>query len=245
MKNTYWSCSKLGQWLLPRPEAASSKEWKEWEDNAKANTPIRYFIVEVCMDNVQNVVFYIPNKINDIRHYIINRYITKTHALTSNLTRGAYHEYDERILHSAFDELVNFIINEKGWMQIITNSDKYPSKKATAELGLEYLQWETTLTKDYLDPSDPEYNDKTDQAIVAEWIIKAYNWWVIERPNRPDASDASGWSEYCNNHPDIFNDDYETTHPMIEKMTQLEEAYYNEDSEMLIQLIKYRNRLWT
>lgn len=245
MRNRYWSSSKLGLWILPRPEAASSEEWRAWEKNAKENTPIRYFIVEEFFDFVQNVVNYIPDKINNVRYYIKNRYSTKTHTLTSNLQKGLYHELDERILHSMFDELVNFIKHEKGWMELISHRDKYPNKKVTIEMGLEYLRWESTLTKDYLDSDDPDYNTKTEQAIVADWIIEAYHWWTVERPSRPDPMEESGWSEYCDTHDYLFNDDRNTIRPMLDRMDQLEMQYYDEDTEMLIQLIKYRNRLWT
>jgi hypothetical protein len=146
------------------------------------------------------------------------------------------------MLHCLFDELVNFIAIEKGTMNKISNPAPY---KSDIDHGLEYLQWETTIRNTWLDENDPDYNKPTLQAEVAMWIINAYNWWTNIRPNRPDPMDVSGWSDYCDKNPEgvsFSNDDTKEMNAILDKM---EREYYEEDTQMLIQLIKYRTSLWT
>lgn len=65
-----------------------------------------------------------------------NRWNLRTHALTSNLKKGQWHEFDVRLLHTAFDELVNFVEVEQAWLQIVCEEDgqkkhKIPWEKFT------------------------------------------------------------------------------------------------------------------
>lgn len=245
MRISYWSCSKFSRWLTgnTKPQYATASEWDKWEQSTAIARPFRYWIAETALDEIQDFIYFIPKKLDDIRHYIINRYINKLHCLTStSLTKGQYYDFEHRMLHCLFDELVNFIAIEKGTMNKISNPAPY---KSDIDHGLEYLQWETTIRNTWLDENDPDYNKPTLQAEVAMWIINAYNWWTNIRPNRPDPMDVSGWSDYCDKNPEgvsISNDDTKEMNAILDKM---EREYYEEDTQMLIQLIKYRTSLWT
>jgi hypothetical protein len=252
-----WSISKLADIIrgTPKPQSGTSEEWNKWEDDAFMAHPLRYEIVEVYFDKIEDIIFYIPNKINDIIHYYRNRYLTKSHTLTSNLSKGCYHELDDRIIFSLFDELVNFVEVEKAYSNYRYNHDR---KKTwfdkfrllrSPEAGLNYLDWETTLVNDFVEPTDPLYNTPTEQAKVAMWVIKAYKWWKYIRPFRPDPHEVSGWSAYCDTRPLLRMssepEDRDKVIAILEEVTRLENQYNDEDTEMLIQLIKYRNCLWT
>ena len=252
MRNNYWSCSKFADIIrgTQKPDYGTSKQWKEWRTEAKEKYPIRYWIVEEMFDKVQDFVYYPLDKLYNVKYWIINRYVTKTHALTSNLKKGDYWEYDTRILHCLFDELVNFVEIEKAWNQVVWRDEEREKYKAPGwafgpfrtrtwrcpEAGIDYLNWEI---------NDPQTKG-TPQAESAQIILDLYVWWKHTRPNRPDPMDISGWSEYCDNY-DIFDDerDPEESGKMIDTINVIELDYYNEDTEMLKKLIDIRTSLWT
>ena len=213
MKSTYWSCSKFADWLrgTPKLPAGTSKEWSDWKKAAKEKT-VRYWLAEEGLDYLQNLVCWPAHRISDMRLYINNRWITKSHALTSNLKRGQWQDFDERLLHSVFDELVNFVEIEQAWMQVAFSDEDRKKYRAPwyrtifrmrlwrcPEAGLAYLNWAAGLKhdEDWIDKNDPAYGQSTFQALAAQETCALYNWWKNERPNRPDPHDASGWSSYC------------------------------------------------
>lgn len=273
MRN-YFSCSKIADKIrgTPKLEVGSSKDWKNWEEEAKKKHPIRYYIAEELLDKIQNVIMYPIDKIYNIKYWFNNRFITKTHALTSNLKRGQWHEMDERILNCLFDELVSFIEIEKSWKNIICDEDAARKYDApwfskgwsrfrvwrSPEAAMDYLSWEESLVKDEswgLTPDDPEYGFPTHQALAAKEQRELYHWWKYVRPNRPDPYDASGWTEYCGDKRrkgiSLFDDSEETPEEsarigeMLDIHRKLEEEYDMEDEQMLIRLVKIRRSLWT
>lgn len=110
MRANYWSSTKFADWLrgTPKIQSGTAKEWNAWEKGAKA-MKVRYWLAEEGLDYLQDFVNWPLDRLRDIRHYIDNRWISKTHALTSTLKRGQWYELDTRLLHSVFDELVDFV----------------------------------------------------------------------------------------------------------------------------------------
>lgn len=248
MRN-YWNCTKFADKIrgTAKPEYATSEVWREWEQSAKAAHPFRFWLVEEGFEKIQNFINYPIDKLYDLKYYILNRFVTKAHTLQSKLKKGDYHEFDERILHCLFDELVNFVEIEKAWMNVVwsdENKTKYkvpgwavgPFRTRTwrcPQAGIDYLLWEI---------SDP--NCAGHQADTAKATLELYNWWTLERPNRPDPMDVSGWSEHCDKRH-VFDDASDDGMKMIYHMDELERQYDKEDEEMLIKLIKIRKGLWT
>jgi hypothetical protein len=76
MRN-YWTCSKFADWIrgTTKIKCGTGKEWAEWEKAAKARYPIRWWIAEEGLDHIQDVWCYIPERINDVRYYINNRWL--------------------------------------------------------------------------------------------------------------------------------------------------------------------------
>ena len=75
-------------------------------------------------------------------------------------------------------------------------------------------------------------------------------------PNRPDPMDASGWSEICSRRREqgqsLFSslsdktaEEAEETAKALELCNKIEQQYDDEDTEMLIRLVKVRKSLWT
>jgi hypothetical protein len=102
----------------------------------------------------------------------------------------------------------------------------------------------------------PDYGKPTGQAERAREIKELYTWWTVTYRARPDAYDASGWTEYCEasriaNGGKLRWDSDKT--PELEKMSdkahkllqKIEKDYEKEDTAMMIRLIKARDSLWT
>lgn len=212
MKN-YWSCSKFADWLrgTSKPASGTCEAWNTWEKQAKQKS-LRYWLAEEGLDYLQNIVYAPMTFTNAIRRYISNRFVVKTHALTSStLKRGQWHELDTRLLYSAFDELINFVETDLAHKNYICSSAEDRKKFyipwhrkffrlfwRCPEAGLDYLNWASQLKNDdeWLDKNDPEFGKPTQQALAAQEILMLYNWWKNERPNRPDPHDASGLTAY-------------------------------------------------
>lgn len=273
MRLQYWNNTKFACWLrgTPKPLAATWEDWRKWHKQAKVAHPIRYWFAEDFLSSLQNFIYWPTDKLNDIRFYIINRWVTKSHALTSSPTHikpGNWCDLSNRFLPCLFSELVDFVEIEKAsrsmWDEEIAK--EYPVSwyhklfripVRCPGAGLKYLEWETTLVyeKDMCNPT--EVGKPTPQAVAAKEIIELYKWWTQVYPNRVDPHVASGWSDYCDKKREADDDDMsflssnrtpedeELVKDILEKSSQLEKERDTEDEEMMIRLIRIRNQLWT
>lgn len=277
MRRNYWDCTKFADWLrgTPKLEAGSGREWREWTKQAKGSHPIRYWIVEEGLSKLQDIVMWPIDRLYDFKYRFLNQFVTKTHMLKSNLKRGEWHEFDERIMHCLFDELVDFIEIEKAWKNIAFDSaarEKYSNPWYSMgwlrtrswrcpAAGLDYLDWESQLVHDKgwgIDEDSPLFGSLTDQAIAAQEQSALYHWWKYERPLRKDPHDLSGWTEICERRRnsggdllDWLDNESETEEEKVESqrsldlLRKIEQDQEDEDEAMLIRLIKIRHRLWT
>lgn len=278
MRSHYWSISKFSDWVRGTPviPSGTSKEWREWRQTAKSAHPFRYWLAEEGIDYVEKFIFYIPDKIHNVRYYLINRFITKTNSLTAHprdIEPGSWFDVGSRFLPCLFNELVDFVEVEKAWRRVTWNENAAKKYNASVgslnwlkartwrcpEAGIDYLLWESSLVFDseWFPETDPNYAQSTPQALAAIEILKLYKWWTEERPKRLDPMDASGWTELCDQRRQRDNDDWwwssedDTEEEKIASrnsldiMRNLEKQYEDEDTEMLIRLIKIREQLWT
>ena len=277
MRSHYWTIGKFADWLrgTTKLKCGTSEEWNDWEDRAKAAHPVRWWIAEEGLDYLQKIVYYIPDKLDDIRYYINNRWISRSHSLTAHvrdIRPGAWCDVGNRFLPCLFNELQDFVEIEQAWHHCIW-SDEAKTKFDVPwyrsgwlrwrtwrcpEAGLEYLRWATTLTnEEFLDEGEKHKAEPTYQAKAAKEIIELYTWWTVTYRNRPDVHDASGWSAYCEasraaNGGRLSWGSNDKT-PELKKMgskalklsQKIEKAYAKEDEEMMIRLIKIRESLWT
>lgn len=275
MRANYWSCSKFADWLrgTAKPGAETAKGWHLWEKAAKETHPIRYWIVEEGMDYAQNFVNWPADRLNDIRYYINNRWIHVTHGMMSrSLEPGKWHEFETRLLHSSFDQLVDFVEIEQAWHHVCWDNEAREKFKTPwwrkqwffrwgkvwrcPEAGVAHLEWACDLNlNDFYSPGDPEYDQPSPQAIAAKELLELYNWWKFDRPSRPDPMEESGWSAYCDMRRQRgdkwwFGDDKtpeeeQQSRTALDRSQEIEDQYDQEDEEMLIRLIKIRRSLWT
>jgi hypothetical protein len=274
MRSHYWTCSKFADWLRGTPKlgCGTSEQWDEWYKTASAAHPIRYWIAEEGLDYAQKIVYYIPDKLNDLRYYINNRWVSHSHRLTAHprdIRPGSWSDVGNRFLPCLFNELVDFVEIEQAWHHCMWSDDAKTKFDVPwyrsgwlrwrtwrcPEAGLEYLRWASTLTnRDFIEEDvapEPTY-----QAIAAKEIIELYTWWTVTYRNRPDPYEASGWTSACeasraaNGGRLSFSGDKD---PVLKKasdkahklLQKIEADYEKEDEAMMIRLIKIRQSLWT
>lgn len=276
MRNHYWTCSRLADWIrgTTKGGAKTAEGWNEWEKRAKAAYPIRWWLAEEGLDYLQQVVYFIPDKIYSVKYYINNRWVTRTHALTASprdIPRGEWRDVGNRFLPCLFNELQNYVEVELAWWHIAwADSAEKAKYKAPfwatgwfrwrtwrcPQAGLDNLDWQSKLTwsEEEVGVGEPIVGKPTPQAVNAQEILALYKWWTEVYPNRPDPHDISGWTEYCDlkraqGGPFLGEDKTpemkEMASKALDKTREIEEAYEKEDEEMLIRLIRIRNSLWT
>jgi hypothetical protein len=275
--SNYWSCTPFADWVrgTTKLKSGTSEEWHEWQVRAKRDYPIRWWIAEEGLDHLQDFVTYPIRKIYDLKYYINNRYITRTHALTAHhrdIKPGSWSDVGRRFLPCLFNELVDFVEIEQAWSHIAWGN-KEDRKKYDApfyatgwwrwrtwrcpQAGLDHLDWAMTLTDvEWLDEDKKHLAKPTNQALTAKEIKELYTWWTVTYRNRPDPYEASGWSDYCdslrikygNRWIGISEKDPANRNASTKAMKlldKIEKAYEKEDTEMMIRLIKIRDSLWT
>jgi hypothetical protein len=275
MRSHYWTISKFADWLrgTPKLKCGTGEEWQAWEKQAKTTHPIRWWIAEEGLDYLQNLVYYIPDKLNDARYYINNRWVSYSHALTAHprdIKPGQWQDVGNRFLPCLFNELVDFVEVEQAWHHCMWSDDAKTKFDVPwyrsgwlrwrtwrcPEAGLEYLRWAETLTnEEYI--KEGEKVEPTYQAKAAKEIIELYTWWTTTYRNRPEPMDASGWTAYCDAsraaNGGSLSFSYAKDTPEMRKMSdkahkalrKIEAAYEKEDEAMMIRLIKIRQSLWT
>jgi hypothetical protein len=274
MRAHYWSCSKFADWLrgTAKLKAGTSEEWDEWTTTAQMKHSFRYWLAEEGLTYLQNFVNYPTDKLNDLRYYINNRWVSRSHSLTAHprdIKPGEWQDVGHRFLPCLFNELVDFVEIEQAWHHCMW-SDEAKTKFDVPwyrrgwlrwrtwrcpEAGMEYLRWAETLTnKEFLQEGEKEV--PTYQAKAAKEIIELYTWWTVTYRNRPDPYDASGWTAACEANrianggrlsfsaekDPVLKKSSDKAHKLLQK---IEAAYEKEEEEMMIRLIKIRQSLWT
>lgn len=264
--HNHWSCSNIANKIrgTVKPSALEIGKWHEWDEDAKTNHPVRYWLAEEGLDKLQTFISWPTDRINDVRYWLNNRFVAHTHSLTSKLKRGQYHELDTRILHCLFDELVNFVEVELAWSHVCWDEEARKKYKLpfwrkqwytrwflewrNRQAGLDHLAWEMSLMTDD--------GKSTYQAKRAKEVYELYFWWTTVRPSRLDPMEASGWIVYCDKMSkkygpglvswnDRTKDERKESNVLHKKLDKMEKDYDKEDDEMLIKLIKIRKGLWT
>jgi hypothetical protein len=217
----YWSCTPFADWLrgTAKLQAGTAEEWDEWTTTAKMKHNFRYWLAEEFLGNLQDFVTWPTRKMYDLKYYINNRWITRTHALTAHrrdIKPGEWRDVGNRFLPCLFNELVEFVEVELAWWQIAWCSDKEVLAKYKTpfwakgwwrvrtwrckQAGLDNLDWQSKLRwaeDEGFEPGDERIGQLTPQAKNAQEILDLYKWWTEVYHQRPDPHDASGWTEYC------------------------------------------------
>jgi len=214
----YWSCTPFADWLrgTKKLSMGTSEEWDNWTTRAQMKHNFRYWLAEEALGHIQDFVTWPIRKIYDIKYYINNRWVSRTHSLTAHardIKPGQWQDVGNRFLPCLFNELVDFVEVETAWSHIAWGDKEARAKYdppfwasgwwrwrtwRSPEAGLDHLDWAMTLTNEEWLTEDKKGEAKpTGQATSAKEIKELYLWWTTVYPNRPDPHDASGWSDYC------------------------------------------------
>lgn len=192
-------------------------------------------------ESIEDRIFDMKCVCENIVHWVQYRTTNKFHIIDTKLKPG-YHELDTKILHANFEMLVDFVEIEKAWLNTWSDRSKYNNlswftrkfkKFRSPEDGIEYLNWEIAVTNE-------------SQAKSAKEILELYFWWKKIRPERKDPYEIAQFNKYFPDPLMFFNhqitDEQKACMELISKIDQDE---YNEDTDMLVRLMRIRNSLWT
>ena len=159
------------------------------------------------------------------------------------LSRGQWYDSDIRIFEANFQILVDYIENECAWMNLIAERKTkwyynwlgFPDARGNA---LKHLNWEIQLGK-----------DSPGQSESAEKVKELYLWYKDVRPARLDPWNDVPLREWKTEPTDQgmqrllpADEDY---YEAIQKAAEMEQAYEDEDTQKLVELIRIRQFLWT
>lgn len=219
MSSRYYSGSRFFRWLrvsvfkVAKPEALEWGGWAKWDAKTKAERPVAYFFTETLPDWLEKPAEWLIDPIYEVKYYVVNRWVDKTHVLESKLEKGKWHEFETRLLHCMFDELVNHVEIEMAWSHIAW-SDREERKKYHApwyatgwfrtrtwrcpEAALDHLHWEQGLVwkAEEVGEDSELVGQRTHQAVKADEILALYTWWKEVRPKRGDAWDVTGFRAF-------------------------------------------------
>jgi hypothetical protein len=249
----YWNCSRFADFIRgeKKPYALEWNKWTEWRYEQKKKRPIRYWLAEEGLSKLQNFFSFPLDIYSEIKYYVRNRWIDKTHYFQTGLEPGHYYEFDHRLLHALFNELVIFVETEYASMAKWNNKDKkYKFKNGRCvEAAMDYFDWccKLKFDKNYgVNKKHPDYGKFTPQALAAQKIKELYLWWKDIRPNRLEPAKAAGinWDERAE---ESLLGGKVTRKELSEfkKLEKIEADYEKEDTKMLIELIKIRKELWS
>lgn len=244
MHSNYWSCSAFADWIrgTKKPFALGWDEWDEWKVEAQKVHPFRFWVADVALNKLQDILFSPRTLWRACDNYFHNRFIDRSHLIDTGLAPGHYYEFEDKVLHGLFHELVDFVeieesLNHRAW------NDGPRKPRRMAEWGIKHLEWEMALVWDEdsgTAKDDEHYGKPTHQAIAALETFRLYEWWTKTRPNRPDPHDIFTEED----HEKMMAFDGTLDHK-FEHLRKVEEQYDREDNAYLVRLVLHRKCLWT
>ena len=239
------------------PGALTSKAWRLFRREFKEKAPVRYWIQN---DLRYSIVMPVIWKIQNVRHWFAYRTYNRFHVVKTGLPPG-YYEPEVQLLHSSFNILKDFVEVELAWHSYMwsderksaTVAEKYvPFYRAfkpfrSREWGLKHLEWASTLD----DPILPLHERCDHQARDAREIRELYLWWTDHRPARKEVElpkfddQGLGFLGILDDDFDSDASDYKEFGSATQQNNELHKLWDEEDTDMLIRLMKIRKSLWT
>jgi hypothetical protein len=201
----------------------------------------RYWLAEEGLSHLQDFVTWPVRKIYDVKYYVNNRWVTRTHSLTAHpkdIKPGQWCDVGNRFLPCLFNELVDFVEVELAWWHLAWNREDRPKYNMPwwavgwwrvrtwrcPQAGLDNLEWQRQLRwkEDEVGKDFKGLGELTPQAVKAQEILDLYTWWTVTYRNRPDPYEASGWSAACDalreaNGPGVMSMFRKNSDPVLKK----------------------------
>lgn len=206
---------------------------------------------------VRNKFLYVlGRKIKKIAYWIELRTIHRNHVVKTGLP-PSFLLPSELILHANFSILKKHVEKEIGHYARVMSAD-YKKTETWKEKYIPYynpgyredairhLEWASTLD----DPNLPPMDQSPDQAATARETLALYLWWVDIRPARsvpePPPYDDQGLESFAPFDPNFNHnaEDFKEYERVLAENFATEAKWVDEDTEMLIRLIKIRESLW-
>lgn len=181
-----------------------------------------------------------------------------------------YHEIDELMLYVNFQFLADYV--ELELAQITSYRLKYTKLQKFYRRWMPYKIQKLLFRRDgKAGIKEIQYQikntDHKESIKNYKKIIELYNWWTNIRPNRIDGFKQSGLDKFhskmrekysdilgfelhmilagLNKNDDVDKKDIKQHHTLLDRMRKIDEKHDEEDSNMLISLIKLRHYLWS
>ena len=254
MKKYY---ARFNAWMdFNPPGALTSKGWRLFRDEFKEKAPIRFWITHTFRYKVTLPVKW---KIERVTDWVRYRTVDKFHVLNTGLPPG-YADKDTLMLNVNFNLLKDFVEVELAWRERCWGEGEKEdlnfvqkwvwcgrkiSPYRNPALGIKRLTWEATLD----DPALPPCEQSPEQARSAREQLELYNWW-INRPLRKKIN-CGTYSEQGKDMGPLDDDfdkdaeDYKAYQEKMELSQEQELQWREEDTEMLLRLVKIRETLWS
>lgn len=249
---------KIKNWFNYNPPGSlSSKGWRLFNNEFKTRAPVRYWLTHEFREFVIQPIKIKYKKISEwVRYRTFDRY----HILKTGLPPG-YNDVDTKMLYTNFTMLKDFVECEQAWQKYCWSDDGYKSAPwytklplywkifefRSPKLGIEHFEWASTLD----DPNLPLHKRAVGQAEDAREILALYYWWTRDRPARVEIEHGSysdqgfGILGALDSDFDQNAADYIEYKKSITEAIDQEQAWYEEDTAMLVRLMKIRRGLWT
>ncbi len=130
---------------------------------------------------LQDVICFPGDLVYSVYVYIKNRFVDRTHLLSTKLPVGNYYDPDARLLYGCFELLVDFVEGELA-------SHTFENDTLAREL---YRNQPYSLGTRALENMVKEGHPE--QAELAQKTLDLYNWWKFERPARDGYDLDQNW----------------------------------------------------
>lgn len=261
-----YSSSKIVGWLrkrvfkFERPYALPWGQWDVWCDETKKAHPIGYWVTEKLPTLLEKIPETLIDPTYEMTYRLRNRFVFKRHYIQTGLKAGEFYEFDTKVLNGLFTELVNYVEVEKAWMH--SREDKVKKYKMPwyyrhwltrwkewrcAEAGIDHLKWEVSLKGE----------GGMHQSSSAIETVFLYSWWKEIYLKRKDTHDEVGLTDLMGRFETKYGDRWIWRNGALDPedkalydklraaQSELEKQQDDEETEMLIRLIKIRKYLWT
>ena len=209
--------NKIGHWVrFSPPGALTFSGWDSFNAEFKQKAPVRYWFNHDLLRKFRQLRRAASDAVHWVRYRTTDRY----HVVQTGLQPG-YAEIDRRILHANFSLLKDYVEIELALFYHMLHDTKGHTRGRDPEAGAAYLRDKVGNNEHYDD------------------ILDLYTWWTVTRPARAEIHipefDTDG----------ALTPEYLAFRKAVEQQSDLDDVWYQEDTDQLVRLIKLRRHLWT
>lgn len=208
--------------------------------------------------DIQTWYYVVCDRIKLPFRWMQYRTTQRYHIINTKLTPG-YYEIDDRILHANFSVLVDYVESELAWTYYLWNKKE---KNLSHPVPFWRRKFTEFRSKEYgLAAIDWDINESSwePQKEKGKKVLELYKWWTEIRPNREDpwvkvnkVSEEESMDEIFTHTPNgdgTYTVEMKPLSARYRKALQVannkEREQYEEDTRMLVKLMKIRETLYT